>query len=332
MTCVRRVVAALTLFGGVFAAGAGLFPEFAQLSAVRAAELPKAAASSGVDVAAAQQPMSEAEYSERGTAQCLECHDTVAILNTPHAQMGDSRTPFATQGCETCHGPNRAHTEDPSVDTVAVRFGPGKGTPAAEQNKICLGCHEGGLRMNWVASQHYSGDVTCATCHNVHAMKDKVLVKATQPEVCFTCHFDQRAQSRKLSRHPIKEGKVVCSDCHNPHGSFGPSQLVKNTVNETCYQCHAEKRGPFLWEHAPVTDSCTNCHNPHGSSHKRMLTARMPWLCQTCHEEGFHPSTLYSGTGLPTANPGSRLLAKSCLNCHPKVHGTNHPSGPRLTR
>ena len=28
----------------------------------------------------------------------------------------------------------------------------------------------------------------------------------------------------------------------------------------------AEKRGPFLWEHAPVVENCTNCHTPHGSA------------------------------------------------------------------
>ena len=77
--------------------------------------------------------------------------------------------------------------------------------------------------------------------------------------------------------------KMACSDCHNPHGSTGPTLLVKNSVNETCYTCHAEKRGPFLWEHAPVVDNCTNCHTPHGSANAPLLKARAPWLCQDCH-------------------------------------------------
>ena len=88
--------------------------------------------------------------------------------------------------------------------------------------------------------------------------KDPVLTKATQPEVCFACHKEQRAQTHRVSTHPIDAGKMACSDCHNPHGSTGPKLLVKNNVNETCYTCHAEKRGPFLWEHGPVIDDCTN--------------------------------------------------------------------------
>ena len=134
------------------------------------------------------------------------------------------------------------------------------------------------------------------------------------------------------SHHPIREGKVVCSNCHNPHGSFGPSLLAKATVNETCYQCHAEKRGPFLWEHAPVREDCLNCHTPHGATNPRLLKVRAPWLCQTCHLAQFHPSTLYQGVDIPPFGADQHLLAKGCLNCHAVIHGSNHPSGIRFLR
>jgi hypothetical protein len=26
------------------------------------------------------------------------------------------------------------------------------------------------------------------------------------------------------------------------------------------------------------------------------------------------------------------MLGKNCLNCHSQIHGSNHPSGARLTR
>jgi len=282
---------------------------------------------------AAEAEQQQAQADTGGAKTCLQCHNkapTNLILMTPHAQTADSRTPFAGQQCQTCHGPSEKHLAGQGLPDIM--FGKDSDTPVQEQNKVCLGCHSGGKRMLWAASTHNAADEPCSSCHKPHSRKDAVLVKASQPEVCFDCHFEQRAQSRKRSRHPIREGKVVCSNCHNPHGSAGRAQLAKNTVNETCYQCHAEKRGPFLWEHAPVTDDCTNCHNPHGSSQPRLLTVRTPYLCQTCHSEQFHPSTLRSGNEIPPVGAGDRLLAKGCLNCHPKVHGTNHPSGPRLTR
>ncbi len=311
------------------------------LTAAVAAMLPLAALLSAGSVQAqegtAAQPVQLAQAATVGSEVCLECHDeapTNLILRTPHAQTADSRTPFARGGCETCHGPGGNHADNPSVP-IGVKFGAGSETTASAQNEVCLTCHQGGKRINWQMSQHASADRTCASCHNVHSKKDRMLVKAKQADVCFGCHREQRAQSLKRSHHPIQEGKVVCSDCHNPHGSFGPSQLKKNSVNETCFQCHAEKRGPFLWEHAPVVDNCANCHVPHGSSQPRMLKVRTPMLCQQCHTEGFHPSTAYGAQHLPPnalSNSSSRILAKGCLNCHPAIHGTNHPSGPRLTR
>jgi len=278
-------------------------------------------------------------YSKDGATDCMECHDTqptTLVLNTPHAQAGDARTPFATHECESCHGPSAEHMR--RVEGTAVRpepkvlFGQNSITPVEDQNAVCMTCHEGGLRINWTGSQHHSGDVACAACHSVHTLKDEVLVKQTQDEVCYTCHVEQKAQSFRRSRHPIKEGKTACSDCHNPHGSFGPTMLKYANVNDTCYSCHTEKRGPFLWEHAPVRDECTACHTPHGSSQPRLLKIRTPYLCQQCHAEAYHPSTLYSGDDVLPFSAGERVVGKGCLNCHPKIHGTNHPSGVRLTR
>ena len=152
--------------------------------------------------------------------------------------------------------------------------------------------------------------------------------------------------SFKYSHHPIREGKVVCSDCHNPHGSPGPKLLKEFTVNETCYNCHAEKRGPLLWEHQPVRDNCLNCHTPHGSTQARLLIERMPYLCQKCHETGNHNSAPWSANQVPGVNSPYNNSARtapsglavpdddprSCANCHSQVHGSNSPAGIFLTR
>jgi DmsE family decaheme c-type cytochrome len=196
--------------------------------------------------------------------------------------------------------------------------------------------------MNWAGSAHESQNLPCVACHTIHTEEDPVLEKNTRPSkwardsqasVCFQCHKEQKAKSFRLSSHPIKEGKASCSGCHNPHGAMGPSMLAKPTVTETCYQCHAEKRGPFLWEHGPVREDCRICHDPHGSNHRPMLRAWGPWLCQQCHMASYHPSTAYTGgmvAGL--GSPDDHLLAQNCMNCHPEVHGSNHPSGVRWTR
>jgi len=273
---------------------------------------------------------------------CTKCHDesdkqpVLAILKTKHAMMADKRTPFADQACMTCHGPSEKHLVKPKEGEKRalpdITFKEGRPVPATKKNAVCMSCHEYGLRLHWKGSPHEFSGLACSSCHTVHKAKDPVLVKRTQPQTCFNCHKEKRAQIYRASSHPIREGKVSCSDCHNPHGSSGPKQLTKNSVNETCYQCHYEKRGPFLWEHAPVRDDCTNCHKPHGSNHPSLLKARQPWLCQQCHLAQFHPSGAYSGTGVPPMGADQRLLGKQCLNCHSQVHGSNHPSGVRFTR
>ena len=163
-------------------------------------------------------------------------------------------------------------------------------------------------------------------------MRDKV----TQPEVCFTCHKEQRAQINRPSHHPIPEGKMGCSDCHNGHGSVGPKLMKRDSVNDTCYTCHMEKRGPFVHTHEPVAEDCSNCHNPHGTTAESMLKARPPFLCHQCHTPhgGSIPALagqIGPGALKPTGSSSGKsniniTQGRGCLNCHTQVHGTNNPS------
>jgi DmsE family decaheme c-type cytochrome len=294
--------------------------------------------------------MAEVDRSLDGDKKCTVCHDenwrvpVLTIYQTKHGVKGDSRTP----GCQSCHGESVQHQEDPSKTPEVVFGAKSKLKSSVEaRNAACLTCHESSVRPkpNWAGSMHETRGVACTDCHEAHNPNPKVMSKLTQPETCFACHKDERAQIHRFSRHPILEGKVTCSDCHNPHGSTGPTLMVKNSVNETCYACHAEKRGPFLWEHAPVVDNCTNCHMPHGSNQVALLTTRPPMLCQNCHT-GDHGKNHYSGANLPTGNvttgngtiplgsqsPAAQGNARSCLLCHSVIHGSNHPAGAKFER
>jgi DmsE family decaheme c-type cytochrome len=303
--------------------------------------------------AAAQTP-APGKFAPTGEKACIECHETeavVGILQTPHAVKADARTPFAQHQCESCHGASPEHIADPKKNPVAINFAGAHASTVAKRNDLCITCHESGLRTHWAGSQHEARGVACTDCHNVHAKVQKVLSKATQSEVCFVCHKEQRAQTRRISNHPLattslaSTPKMACSDCHNPHGSAGPKLLVKTSVNETCYTCHAEKRGPFLWEHAPVAEDCTTCHTPHGSTNPSLLKTRPPLLCQQCHS-GDHASQINSGANLAggnvttangaqllaAASPRAQAAARACLNCHVLIHGSNHPAGSKFQR
>ncbi len=320
--------------------------------------LPAAAETQPATAPQASAPSTSQLYSAGGEKTCLTCHNSHPvdfILQTPHAVKGNSRTPFGQNGCESCHGPAADHAamktgadgklilppvlfKKPKVEGVDV-------SPVAARNESCLSCHQAdktNARMNWQGSQHQANDIACVDCHTVHVSKDPVLVKQTQPDKCFTCHDQQRAETFELSHHPIREGKVVCADCHNPHGSPGPKLLKEFTVNDTCYTCHADKRGPMLWEHEPVREDCTNCHTPHGSTQATLLKDRPPYLCESCHANGGHNGAPFAGQNLPGANNTTnngvfvasqfQMMNRGCLNCHSQVHGSNNPAGTFLTR
>jgi DmsE family decaheme c-type cytochrome len=264
-----------------------------------------------------------------GTNVCLGCHSSEAGP-FGYTEMGR----LVKQGkltCETCHGPGSEH----------VRLGGGVGVggiisfrtsddsrTAEENNGICLACHERGERTMWAGSPHEERGLACTNCHTImKAVSARFqLATAFQPDTCFQCHKDIRAKTLMSAHMPIGEGKVVCSDCHNPHGSFTEAMLRTDTINDTCYKCHAEKRGPFLFEHEPVRENCLNCHDPHGSVNEYMLKESRPRLCFECH--GF-------GHGMVQGPGGFSFgasMGQSCQNCHINIHGSNSPAGAVFQR
>ncbi|MEX1277006.1 MAG: DmsE family decaheme c-type cytochrome [Bacteroidota bacterium] len=258
----------------------------------------------------------------RDKEACLTCHQETGekYLKTTHGRMfGHSpRGTLEAANCESCHGPRSKHLEEPDA---ALAFS------VEQYSAVCMQCHQDGNRMSWQSSLHKTADVGCVSCHTVMEKRSTtaLLSKVNQPGLCSDCHTDVTVKMTRTSRHPIQEGKLDCSSCHNVHGAPGAAMLSKGAVNETCYSCHQEKRGPFLWEHAPVREDCTTCHEPHGSNNRNLLTTQSASLCISCHQYGGHINQYrYNRVSTPYGN--------GCANCHVTAHGSNHPSGAKFTR
>lgn len=280
-----------------------------------------------------------------GNEQCLTCHEEQARVFAETAMgkilMRHPRSEEEKRGCESCHGPGSRHvaameTGEPVAGTI-ISFRADAGESVADQNAACLQCHEHGDQAYWRGSAHESRGLACTSCHTLMAKspergqlaktdaRNALGFRRGATEVCLNCHPNPRAQMQRSSHMPLREGKLTCASCHNPHGSTTEALLKGNSVNEGCYRCHAEKRGPFLWEHPPARENCLTCHEAHGSIQAALLRVKPPRLCQQCHMESTHAASAFDARSRFVFN-------RSCANCHPQVHGSNHPSGVRLQR
>jgi len=109
--------------------------------------------------AAAQQPAAMAAPGMGGEQTCLKCHGgdplrpigdsrMARTLESPMGRKGDARTPMAQLGCQSCHGLSDDHVAGKKPFPDIVFEGP-NASPVKARNEVCLGCHMGGLRMNW---------------------------------------------------------------------------------------------------------------------------------------------------------------------------------------
>ena len=277
-----------------------------------------------------------------GSNVCRTCHPDVWLnfYKNPHYKSiaaGDE--PAERTGCESCHGPGKAHVEARGGKTTIVAFS------QLEPGQIvdnCLRCHDKTLsRANIRRSTHTQNEVVCTNCHSIHKSPvPKFLLARRQVDLCYTCHDSVRSQFAMPFKHRVNEGFVTCTDCHNPHGAFAPTwrmasrpRMVDQALanEEPCLKCHSEKRGPFVFEHAPIrVDGCETCHYPHGSMNSRLLRRPVVFtLCLECHNgaPGFGRRNDANGV---LAQTGSHNMAdpryRNCTVCHVRIHGSNSDS------
>jgi DmsE family decaheme c-type cytochrome len=268
---------------------------------------------------------------------CKMCHQGhyASYIESPHAIKAIIKSPANKEGCESCHGDGKSHIQKGGGGGVDIFIFRNKKIDGTEKSAKCLDCHaETRTLSHWDMGAHKAAGISCDNCHTVHAGK-KMNLKTPQPELCLSCHRSIRGQIVKQSHHPIREGKIKCTDCHEHHGGFEKKMIKGGSINELCYKCHTEKRGPYFWEHPPVEENCQTCHTVHGSNHGKLLTTRVPQLCQSCHDATRHPGTIYPNqTNFWGPAQSNKMFARGCLNCHSEVHGSSGPStrGKTLVR
>ena len=273
-----------------------------------------------------------------GSDTCKACHEEIynRFAKSPHfAVETNAGRGWAGMGCESCHGPGAKHAE--SADAKDIRQ-PAK-LKAIDADHTCLACHlNSETSAGRIMSGHAKDQVACTACHTVHGTAGGKLVLRKPAEInqqCAACHVSVWASFQKPYKHRVPEGAMSCTNCHNPHATFRPQSMRIAFGNEpTCFQCHSDKRGPFVFEHAPVRfEGCPACHEPHGSANPRMLTRHeVRFVCLECHANNPPaPAMRPAGATVNMPNLGGIPPAfhdlrnprfQNCTICHVKIHGS----------
>jgi DmsE family decaheme c-type cytochrome len=260
-----------------------------------------------------------------GAEICGTCHEDIAkgfVKDRHHAIEFNKK--FEGKSCEACHGPGSIHAE--SVDPKDI---------IRKNGAACASCHVNqAARSNRAQAGHTRNNVDCFACHNTMHKPVPVGLAKTRATTanCSSCHTNVQAQFAKPHRHPVTQPTAVmgCVDCHDPHGGPLPKMTRSVHAAETnCVKCHGDKRGPFVFEHAPVRlEGCASCHEPHGSANPKMLTRQEErFVCLECHSNIGAPragaSANVSGGVPPAIHDLRSPRFRSCSTCHVKVHGSH---------
>jgi DmsE family decaheme c-type cytochrome len=283
-----------------------------------------------------------------GSEACKTCHADVysTFYRNPHFRPSAEEKAAGSGGCESCHGPGSAHIQAHGGKSTIIAFSE---LSAERTLDACLRCHSETIsRANIRRSEHTLNGMACTSCHSIHRAKTAArLLAKPQRELCYGCHADVRAQFSLPFKHRVNEGFMTCTDCHNPHGAFHPTwnvaarpRMVEQALanEEPCLKCHAEKRGPFVYEHAAVrVDGCETCHMPHGSPNSRLLRRPVVFtMCLECHNGAGNFGR--EGKSEPLTDPDPKHIFhnmadprfQNCTACHVRIHGSN--SDPTFLR
>jgi DmsE family decaheme c-type cytochrome len=274
-------------------------------------------------------PSAPAPTAYAGSESCQACHEDIfqSFQKNPHNVVEKQKhRGWEGRSCESCHGPGGKHGESAAAEDIR---NPSKLT-AVVADRTCLACHVNQpTNVGRVQGSHGKNQVGCASCHSMHGPPKT----GARLEQCASCHVSSWAEFQRPFAHKLRTGAMNCVDCHNPHGTFQPRSIQTVNANEPgCFKCHGDKRGPFVFEHAPVRlEGCRACHEPHGSANPRMLTRHeVRFQCLECHSNigsptgaGANPAAGQLGGTPPAFHDLRNPRYRNCTVCHIKVHGSH---------
>ncbi len=143
------------------------------------------------------------------TETCGSCHasERNAMLKRSTHLFRDERGSVRIQ-CASCHNPHGSQAE--------------KLISANSVNEKCYSCHQ--EKRGPFLWEHSPVRENCINCHSPHGSNNERLLAMRRPQLCQSCHAQQRHQTMVGRPNVMFNINRSCSNCHALiHGSNHPS-------------------------------------------------------------------------------------------------------------
>jgi len=150
-------------------------------------------------------------------------------LEVPHAPL------LSEKSCATCHSP---HT---SKRAPLLR---------ASQEVVCGTCHQDKVESIQTSAHTHPKQKggTCTSCHDPHGYEQGGTEVELVTRSCLKCHSYREHTDHPMGGDvldPRTSQPLLCTSCHNPHGSEYRKFMADDPSGRLCVQCHTDKIRQF---------------------------------------------------------------------------------------
>ena len=310
------------------------------------------------------------------------------IQSSPHnlsvSGTGTVKATSEAEICIFCHTPHNSSSrtplwnkKDPTLDYTLYFSSTQQSTSQTPDggSLLCLSCHDGTIALGEVLSRTeiiaFTGGITVMPSGRTDLTKflaDDHPISIVYDAALAAADIELVDPSTLIGPVKLKDGKVQCTSCHNPHDNLIGDFLVESSqYSQLCLHCHQKTGwstashknsaatntgGDDPWLHTPYTsvneNACENCHNPHlaGGQERILNYLNEEDNCLICHDgtvateniqidfqkTSKHDVTIYLQVHIPDESLPVQNMHVECVDCHNPhmADGTSTATAPDI--